>query len=574
MVAAVDAGVADVVTPSRTVATGPRLRVDDRVACAVRSDGTWCWGQQLNGISSGGGWLHPYDTIVPPTRVSDLHGVLQRDGQRLCVVDDNAHWQCGLPWEANNIETRPGVALVSRRTFSNSTSAHRVGDGEHYECALDELQLPRCSVRGNAPIGDFPDVWGLVHTRKALDLWTRNEQRVRSLGRVREVAISNDLACALLDQGNARDVQMRCFDERGAFDPDFLAEEITASHYQLCARSSDGAVRCAGRPGYGRLDGHMCNSDTGPNEIPGGPFREVHASSSCAITATRPSTAVCWGSMWQRDEADWVPIWPPRVVPLAAEPRRFARNAWVETVRGESQMLVSRGDQIEGLPSTVAGTAESFAGGPIYRCTRQGRLISCDSASLYIEESPDVPQYRFRHVTRRASGEVTQLSLHDVDWLCAKLADQRHECWSLTSRRHFFIPSSTQVAFGGFRAVCRRDATGAVACSDLLALASRGARAWREVAGPAARDVAVGAYDVCVVGTDGHVSCGEITRAGMRIALHPTALRNAVDVEVHHGTTCAIDAAGALRCIGASRYCDSGAPAQWSARTFYPMRWE
>ncbi|MBL8678635.1 MAG: hypothetical protein JNK05_05695 [Myxococcales bacterium] len=50
--------------------------------------------------------------------------------------------------------------------------------------------------------------------------------------------------------------------------------------------------------------------------------------------------------------------------------------------------------------------------------------------------------------------------------------------------------------------------------------------------------------------------------------------RDGVGVEVHHGTTCAIDAAGALRCIGASRFCDSGAPAQWSARTFYPMRWE
>jgi hypothetical protein len=433
------------------------------------------------------------------------------------------------------------------------------GDGEGYVCRRGARGV-ECSARrieGTRDVDTYTGREDLLVEPVALGSqerrWQRHQSAIAALPSVYEVALSADTACVLFGPPRSVDgaFALRCFDDGGAFDPPLVALEITASSQRICARTPHG-VYCVGETGVLSAAQSACPRVGSAVVVSGAPFRALHESLPCAITAGAPAELRCWGRDATQPSSQ--PGWLSRVQPLPAPPVAFsARDAWVQTARGAWAPIEV--DPRASLPPTDAEQDGRRAVSASLRCERSDTSITCWPGG----ELPLSPW------TINVERPATRLGLR-AETLCALFDDGAASCWNVRSRQRLNFLGTIALQSDG--AVCRYDERGRVECAWISEHATTDTLVWTLLAERGARYVLSRAGRRCFVADDGVAQCmvdGASRRLFAGLGAPVTSLSMGVDF------VCGLLADGRVACEGQPGLCDDASRVQRSTRAFVPV---
>lgn len=563
----------------------PKLIVTDRWICAAGADATWCAVPRSRDASQ-----------LATARVRVAGPALRlgtEDFDELCAWEREDRRRCGDPsGPLENVGSAFSAPVGARYEPPCSLHERRPpGDGDGYACrqgaqGIECAGRPRAALRGpgtHAGPGDL-----LVEPNDARSQerrWQRHRSAIAALPSVYEVALSADTACVLFGPPRLIDgaFAMRCFDDRGAFDPPLVALEITASSERLCARTPRG-VYCVGELGVLSAAQSACPRVGDAVLVSGGPFRALHESLPCAITAGATAELRCWG----RNATH--PAWLSLVQPLTSPPVAFsARDAWVQTANGAWAPI-----EVDPQPSTPPNDAEQNGQRSVSASRRCEVTHTRDGVAEPRTDPARSPSTRPTDTQREGSaaqdrdraapaasitcwlGDALQPWTTNVEsapsrialraqTLCA-LFDGAVSCWNLRSRRRVNLLGTVALQSDG--AVCRYDERGRVECAWINEHSTEHTLVWTLLAERGARYVLSRTGKRCFIDDAGVARCmidGATRRMFAGLRARATSLSMQLD------SVCALFDDGRVACEGQPGLCNEPSRVQQSTRAFVPM---
>jgi hypothetical protein len=539
----------------------PKLLVTDRWICAARDDATWCAVRRASGSSQAATALR----VAADARVRVAGPAVRlgtRDFADVCVWEREDRRFCGEPTALLHDDSAMFSAPVGARLEPPWTLDERrrpPGDGDGYVCR-GVARGVECSARrpeGSRGLDAYTGREDLLvepivpHPQE--QRWQRHRSAIAALPSVYEVALSADTACVLFGRPRSVDgaFAMRCFDDRGAFDPALVALEITASRERICARTPHG-VYCVGETGVLSASQSACPRVGSAVVVSGGPFRALHESLPCAITAGATAELRCWGR--DASQSSSQPGWVSRVQPLLAPPVAFAaRDGWVETANAAWAAIEL--DPRTSFPPTEAEQSGRRSVSASLRCELADTTITCWPREA-LARAP---------WTLRVERPASRIGLR-AETLCALFDDGAASCWNVRSRQRLHFQGSIALQSDG--AVCRYDERGRVECAWIGEGATADTLVWAQLAERGARYVLSRAGRRCFIADDGAARCavdGASRRLFAGLDARVTSLSMGVD------WVCGLIADGRIVCEGQPGLCDDDARVQVSRRAFVPV---
>ncbi|GAC1351367.1 MAG: hypothetical protein NVSMB1_03700 [Polyangiales bacterium] len=260
---------------TRTDRTGPvkvlslndvaEIAPGDGLTCVGMKDGTArCWGENVSGDLGDGTYL---DHLFPKP-VAGLTGVSQLSlapGRSCALITDGTVKCWGIPLIGPQIDT-----TLLPQTKSGLANVKHIAAGEYFGCALLLNETVQCWGRSTSgSLGDGSPI--------DIETFKKTPGLVVGLSNVKQIALGNAFACALIGDGT-----VRCWGENvpkfgnlgnGSYESSSTPKAvvglagvsaISLGAHHGCAKLKDGSMKCWGSNTHGQLGDGTTKSQSIP----------------------------------------------------------------------------------------------------------------------------------------------------------------------------------------------------------------------------------------------------------------------------------------------------------------------